>query len=247
MKKIELVDVLIKKFDLTEKEAIGLILAGKVLINDKAVTKAGALITDSENIRIKKADKYVSRGAYKLLTAFDHFSISVKDKVCIDVGSSTGGFTQVLLEKGARLIYAVDCGKNLLHYSLRKNNNIIMMENNRIFSLKNTDFKEKIDFAATDVSFSSSINIINYLKSELKVNEIVVLIKPQFEYKRISKFNALSSDFNGVIHDQSDRDKILNFIKDEIFNMGLNIAGIVPSSIKGTKGNLEYLFYIINK
>lgn len=247
MKKEKLIDMIIKKYQLNEKEASGLILSGKVLVEDKPATKLGLKISGNEIIRIKKIEKYVSRGAYKLLTAFNNFSITVQDKICIDCGCSKGGFTQVLLEKGAKKVYAVDCGKNQLDYALRKNNKVVLMENIKISDLSLSSFNEKINLAVMDVSFTSSIFLIKHIYEILKVNEMIVLIKPQFEYERLKKIINLSDNFNGIVKKSEERDEIINFIKKEIINLNLNIIGTVPSSIKGIKGNLEYLFYIGKK
>ncbi len=245
MKKEKLIDIIIKKYQLSEKEASGLILSGNVLVDDKPVTKSGIKFTEDKIIRIKKSEKYVSRGAYKLLTAFNNFSISVNDKICIDCGCSKGGFTQVLLEQGAKKVYAVDCGTNQLDYTLRKNNKVVLIENKKINDLSFFTFNEKIDFAVMDVSFTSSILLIKHVYEKLKIREIVVLIKPQFEYERLKKIINLSNNFNGIIKKVEDRDEIIKYITKEITDSGLSIFGITPSSIKGIKGNLEYLFYIV--
>ncbi len=244
MKKEKLIDIIAETFNLDKKEAAGLILSGKVLVEDVPVTKIGIKVDKDKYIRIKKKEKYVSRGAYKLLTALDNFSISVKGKICIDCGSSKGGFTQVLLEKGVKKVYAIDCGINQLDYVLRNNDKVIVMENKKISDLTISCFNEKIDLAVMDVSFCSSIYLINHIYKKLNICEMVVLIKPQFEYKRLSLKLNLSDNFNGIIENCNDRDKIIKYISEEIINLGLNVYDVIPSSIKGLKGNLEYLFFI---
>jgi 23S rRNA (cytidine1920-2'-O)/16S rRNA (cytidine1409-2'-O)-methyltransferase len=244
MKKERLLDIVVGKYNFDVKKATGLILSGNVLVEERPITKIGVKIDKTKNIRIKEDRKYVSRGAYKLLTALDNFLISIKDKVCLDCGCSKGGFTQVLLERGAKKVYAVDCGINQLDYSLRKNDKIILMENVKVNDLILSNFNEKIDLAVMDVSFCSSLNLINYIYKKLIINEFVVLIKPQFEYTRLKSRLKLSNNFNGIVKNSEDRDKIIKNITKEIIDLGLNIFGIIPSAIKGVKGNIEYLFYI---
>lgn len=244
MKKEKLINIIKKKYNLSGKEATGLILSGKVLVDELRVTKIGHPVDIDSNIRIKEKSKYVSRGAYKLLTAFKNFNISVENKICIDVGSSTGGFTQVLLEKGAKKIYAIDCGTNQLDYSLRKNNKIVVMEKIKFTDVKPSCFNEKIDFAVMDVSFTSSIHLIKHLQDNLNINQMVVLIKPQFEYQRLKSKLNLQDNFKGIVKNQNDLEKIVKYIKSEIESLGLKIHNLIPSNIKGTKGNLEYLFHI---
>jgi 23S rRNA (cytidine1920-2'-O)/16S rRNA (cytidine1409-2'-O)-methyltransferase len=244
MKKQKLLDLIINKFNIEKKTAFGLILAGKVKVNENIVSKPGTLVDENAEISIKKTKEYVSRGAYKLLGAFESFDLNAAGKICLDAGCSTGGFTQVLLEKGAKKVYAIDCGMNLLDFSLRNIPEIILMENTRVLDLKKNDFNEEIDFATIDVSFTTCINIIRHLYFELCIHEIVALIKPQFEYKRISKILGLPPDFNGIITDESVLNKIIDHIKKEIEEFSINIKGISRSGIKGTKGNIEYLFYL---
>ncbi|MCK4796538.1 MAG: TlyA family RNA methyltransferase [Spirochaetes bacterium] len=247
MKKEKLIDLIIKKYNLSEKEAVGLILSGDVLINEQSVTKAGIKIDEDSNIRIKNKEKYVSRAAYKLLTAFENFRVSIKGKVCLDVGSSTGGFTQVLLEKGAKRVFAVDCGKNQLNYALRNDPRVNVMENRKINDLTIADFDQKIEFAVMDVSFCSSIFLIKHLYQILKIDKMIILIKPQFEYNRLSTVIELSGKFNGIVKNEEERKKIIEYIRNEILGMDLNVYSMIASNIKGTKGNLEYLFYIGKK
>jgi len=245
VKKESLLNIISKKFNLNEKEALGLILAGRVLVDEKVFTKAGLKFEAGRNIRIKDKNKYVSRGAYKLLKAFDKFNLDVSGKVCMDIGSSTGGFTQVLLEKGAKKVFAVDCGKNQLHYSLRNNTDIISIENKKITELKQSDIGIKLDFAVMDVSFTSSLHIIYYIFNEFSLTDLVVLIKPQFEYDRLKEKLNFSEDFKGIVKTEGERVKIINFLKSEIITSGFIIYDIIESGIKGTKGNIEYFFYII--
>ncbi|MBN2546100.1 MAG: TlyA family RNA methyltransferase [Spirochaetes bacterium] len=244
MKKESLLNIILRKFNLAEKEALGLILAGRILVDEKVYTKAGLKFDENRNFRIKDKNKYVSRGAYKLINAINRFNLNVYNKVCMDIGSSTGGFTQVLLERGAKKVFAVDCGKNQLHYDLRKNAKIISVENKKITELKAEDIGEIIDFAVMDVSFTSSLHIIHYIFNEFLINELVALIKPQFEYEKLKDKLKFTEDFKGIVKTEEERIKIINYLKSEIITSGFKINDIIESGIKGTKGNIEYFFYI---
>lgn len=244
MSKEKLVDALKRKFSLEDKEAIGLILSGDVLVNNSPVTKPGIKVPIDAEIRIREKEKYVSRGAYKLLYALEKFSIKLDDKVCIDCGSSSGGFTQVLLEKNAKKVYAIDCGINQLHYSLRINPKVVVMENNRIADINKDIINEDIDLAVMDLSFCSSLPQIKHLKNVLRIKEIIVLMKPQYEYENLKDKLGLTKEFVGIVKNESDRNKIINFVKKEIIDMGMVIINIIQSAIKGMKGNIEYFFHI---
>ncbi len=244
MKKRErLIEKLINEYHYSEKESIGLIMSGNVFINENIITSPNYIIKQNDKIKIKPKKEYVSRGAYKLLTAFKNFKLNVVDKIVMDIGSSTGGFTQVLLEKGAKKVYAIDCGKNQLAYSLRIDPRVVCIENRVIQSLTKKDFNDNIDIAVMDVSFTSSIPIIDYVFNNFDIKDLVVLIKPQFEFDKYKQILNLSNNFNGIVNEE-DRAKIVEKIKEEINEMKLKIVNIIESDIKGTKGNIEYLFYI---
>jgi 23S rRNA (cytidine1920-2'-O)/16S rRNA (cytidine1409-2'-O)-methyltransferase len=244
MIKESLIMLVKEKYNFTEKKAIGLILSGNVIVDDKVITKSGIKINIDSNIRIKNQKEYVSRGAYKLLTAFSNFNINVENKICIDCGSSTGGFTEVLLEKGAQKVFSIDCGENQLDYSIRINKKVSVFENTKMQELKKSDIIERVTFAVMDVSFTSSIFLVKHLNQEFEIKEMVILIKPQFEYERLKERLNLSSNFNGVIENNEDRIKIIDEIIKEITELGLKVVGFVESCIKGAKGNIEYLFYL---
>jgi 23S rRNA (cytidine1920-2'-O)/16S rRNA (cytidine1409-2'-O)-methyltransferase len=244
MKKEKLINLIMEQFGYDEKKAAGLILSGNVLVNDVPALKAGFKFEISSDIRFKNIKKYVSRGAYKLNTAFTNFDIDATDKICLDAGSSTGGFTEILLEKGAKKVFAIDCGENQLDYSLRINPKVEVHENTKIQDLKKNDFMEKPVFAVMDVSFTSSIFLIEFLHNNLDIKEMVVLIKPQFEYERLALILELPLNFNGVLNDESLRLKIINKVNLEIENLGLKVIKKVESDIMGMRGNLEYLFHI---
>lgn len=244
MNKRNLLSILVEDHNLKEKISIGLIMSGKVLVNEKIITKPYILINEKSIVRIKGYKTYVSRGAYKLLTAFKNSVLDVSDKICMDIGSSTGGFTEVLLEKKAKKVYSIDSGTNQLDYKLRINEKVISLENINIRNLKQIDIPDKIDFACMDLSFTSSVNIIFYIFKEFSILEAVCLIKPQFEFDRLKKVLDLKNEFNGIVSDECDRGKILDHIKNEIESAGLKVENTIESEIQGAMGNKEYLFFI---
>jgi 23S rRNA (cytidine1920-2'-O)/16S rRNA (cytidine1409-2'-O)-methyltransferase len=242
--KRQLIEHVIERFSITVQEAQGLIMAGKVLVNDKPVTKKGLMFPDEIGIRIKRKDRYVSRGSYKLLTALNTFDIDINGLCCIDVGSSTGGFTQVLLEAGAQSVYAVDCGTNQLDFSIRNDKRVTVFEDTRIQDLDVTLLDPVPVLAVIDVSFTTLLGPLRFCSDTIGIENYITLVKPQFEYKRLSKKLKLPTGFNGVVSSQSVRDTIVNEVISEIHSLGLAVLGKTPSSIEGSMGNQEYLLHI---
>ena len=238
--KIRLDQLLVnKKLVDTKTKAQSMIMAGQVLVNDKIVTKSGSTFLEECKIIIKKLHPdWVSRGALKLLQAIKIFKIDISDKVCLDIGSSTGGFTEVLLSNKAKKIFAVDVGTNQLHEKLRREKKIISIENYNAKYLDSNIITEKIDLLVCDVSFISLKKVIYpSLKLLSKKSEIIALIKPQFETqkKHLRK---------GVVKDTLVHNEICDDIKNWfIKSCNANVIGIIPSPITGPKGNLEFLIY----
>ncbi len=244
--KLSLKNVLIEKYGLDEKTAIGTIMSGSVSVNGQKEIRVNSPV-DIDKCKIEfigMIKREVSRGALKLERAFDRFNICLNSGICLDVGSSTGGFTSTLLKNGAKRVYAVDCGTNQLDYSLRIDSRVVVMENQKAQLLTAEDIPEDIDLCTADLSFTSSVSIIEYLKKKLAIQRFVVLIKPQFEYSRLVDLLQLSKNFNGIVKNDDDRVRIVDFIKNEFIIKGFNIKDIVVSPIKGSKGNEEYLFYL---
>ena len=177
-----------KKFFETREKAKREIMAGNVIVNEQAVIKAGMMFKDTDelNIRIKDKLKYVSRGGLKLEKAIKIWNLDFKDKLVLDIGASTGGFTDCSLQNGAKLVFSVDVGKNQLDWKLRNNEKVVSMEEMHIKDLKESDLKgKKVDFIVIDVSFISLTKVIPYFKKFLSENgKIIMLIKPQFEVGR---------------------------------------------------------------
>lgn len=216
-----------------------LIKNGIVYVNGNKVDKASFAVSDSDVIEVRgELPRYVGRGGLKLEGALKQFGVSVEGKVCIDVGASTGGFTDCMLQHGASLVYAVDVGRDQLDPFLR--------ENERVISLENTDIraagdriKEKADFIGADVSFISLKLVLPEIKGLLKENgQAVVLIKPQFEVgkKGLGK--------NGIVKNPALREKAVDDIKAFAGALGFKVLGAAQSPITGGDGNIEYLMYL---
>lgn len=217
-----------------------LILAGEVLVNDEPVTKAGQLVPDDAAIRIKEPPKYVSRGGLKLEGALAAFGVNPTGRVCLDVGASTGGFTDCLLQHGAARVHAYDVGTNQLVWKLRSDPRVISRENYNVRHLKPEDVGEQVDMIVADVSFISLTLVLPPAFQVLKPGgEAVVLIKPQFELSREEIGRG------GIVRDRALHDKactkIETFVKAQ---PGWVWRGLIDSPIQGTDGNREFLAWI---
>ena len=217
-----------------------LIKEEKVFVNDRMISKPSFSVNDDDNIVIKgELPKYVGRGGLKLEKALSEFNIDLSDKLCIDIGASTGGFTDCMLKNGARLVYAVDVGKDQLDERLRTDK--------RVISLENTDVREaaeKIsdiaDFISVDVSFISLKLVLPEVKTLLKQRgQAVALIKPQFEVGK----SGLGK--HGIVKSDMLRSKAVNEIKDFAEQIGFAVSEIIQSPITGGDGNIEYLIYLL--
>lgn len=216
------------------KEALS---KGKVSVDGKIVTKPSYSINNA-TVVCENVLEFVSRGGLKLKKAIEEFLLDFEDKTIVDIGSSTGGFTDCALQKGAKKVYAIDIGTDQLDEK--------MLNDDRVYSLEQTNFldlppfPEVIDYYVADVSFISIKRILFHLK-ELNAMNIVILIKPQFEVEG-SKLNK-----NGVLKNRSDHLSVLEDVRDYINNLGYRIHKLTPSPIKGKSGNIEYLAYIKQK
>ena len=231
-----------REFFETREKAKREIMAGNVIINEQVVTKAGTMFKDNDelNIRIKDKLKYVSRGGLKLEKAIKAWNLDFSDKLVLDIGASTGGFTDCALQNGARRVYSVDVGKNQLDWKLRNNEKVVSLEEMHIKDLKEEDIgNEKADFIVIDVSFISLTKVIPYFEKFLKKNgKIVMLVKPQFEVGR-EKIGRNGVVENEEYHDEAIK-KIISFSKE----CGYELAGVGDSPIKGAKGNKEFLMLL---
>jgi len=237
------IDILLTNSGLVESrnKAQRLVMAGEVKVDGQLVHKSSELFNPSCHIAIKSKPKYVSRGGLKLEKAITEFRINdIVGTICVDIGASTGGFTDCLLQNGAEKVYAVDVGYGQLHQSLRKNPRVIEMERVNVKDVK--DFPESIEMVTIDVSFISLKRIFPIVKSWSKQKKIrvIALIKPQFEIGR-----KIAAKGKGVIRSDKDRQKVVKDILSTVRDEGFNVLGVAESPIKGPKGNVEFLIYLI--
>ena len=226
----------------TREKAKREIMAGNVIVNEQVVTKAGTMFKDNDdlNIRIRNKLKYVSRGGLKLEKAIKTWNLDFKDKLVLDIGASTGGFTDCALQSGAKYVYSVDVGKNQLDWKLRNDERVFSMEEMHIKDLEEKDINnKKVDFIVIDVSFISLTKVIPYFERFLAENgKIVMLVKPQFEVGR-EKIGRNGVVENEEYHDEAIK-KVISFSKE----CGYELIGVEDSPIRGTKGNKEFLMLL---
>ncbi|MFN3491555.1 MAG: TlyA family RNA methyltransferase, partial [Anaerolineales bacterium] len=249
MPKVRL-DVLLVEKGLADSraKAQALIMAGQVRVAGQVALKPAAAIQPDSLVTVDMGPRYVSRGGEKLEGALTTFAIDVKDLICVDVGSSTGGFTDCLLQHGAKKVYAIDVGKGILHWKLRNDSRVVIMEETNARFVES--LPEKIDFVTVDASFISLKTLLPVIKkwflSPSPVGRgargegnIIALIKPQFEAGRrdVSKGDGVIR--NPEIHKQVLKD-VLSFAKQE----GFGLRGLVKSSLVGPKGNIEFLLWM---
>lgn len=244
MKKRRADETLFEQMNLETIElARALIMEGRVMAGDRKILRASETLRPDERLRVRGAlDSYVSRGAHKLRRALEVFEIDLKDRVCVDVGASTGGFTDVMLRAGARQVYSVDVGYNLLDYRLRSDARVVCMERTNARFLKPEDFPERPDFGATDVSFISLKAVLPAALSVLLPGgRFAALIKPQFE--------ALKEDVGekGVVRDPAVHARVLRDITEFIPTLGWRVNGLDFSPIRGPEGNIEFLLDLVEE
>lgn len=241
MKKIRLDQLLVEKGLAESREkARRLIVAGQILVEGYDSPKPGQSLNPDHKITVKEVERFVSRGGDKLEGAMEAFQLNLKGKICLDIGSSTGGFTDCMLQHGASKVYAVDVGKGQLHWKLRENPRVVVMEGINARYLTPTDLPETADFASIDTSFISLTNILPATKELLRPGgEIVSLIKPQFEAGKEEVDKG-----RGVITDPAIHEAVVAKIKKfGTETLGLKWLGLATSPLKGPKGNVEFLSY----
>ena len=235
----ERLDVLLVKRNLAEsrEKAKAVIMAGNVFVDGQREDKAGTTFSPDVSIEVKgHALPYVSRGGLKLEKALAVFDVNVKDKVCTDVGSSTGGFTDCMLQNGARKVYAIDVGRGQLDWKLRQDSRVVCMEKTNIRYVTPEDIGEPVDFSSVDVSFISLTKVLEPIRNYLKEDgEIVALIKPQFEAGR-EKVGK-----KGVVRDKAVHREVIEKIADYARNIGFGVMELDYSPIRSPEGNIEYL------
>lgn len=223
----------------SRERARALIMEGKVFVDGKACTKPGTFIT-SNNIEIKGEDlPYVSRGGLKLDAAIRYFNVDPGDKIAMDVGSSTGGFTDCLLKHGAKRVYCIDVGYGQLAWKLRIDPRVIVLEKTNIRYLKREAIPEPIDIATIDVSFISLRMVLPRVYEFLNSGgEVLALVKPQFEVGKGEVGRG------GIVRDEEKRLKAIHDISDVATRIGFHVIGSFRSPIEGQKGNVEYFLYL---
>jgi 23S rRNA (cytidine1920-2'-O)/16S rRNA (cytidine1409-2'-O)-methyltransferase len=241
MGKRERLDLILmqRQLVMSREEGRRRILAAEVLVNDQPLTKAGALVDHTAAIRLKSVFPYVSRGGLKLEKALRQFHIDVKDKVALDVGASTGGFTHCLLSHGARRVYSVDCGYGQLDWKLRNDPRVVVLERRNIRYLETSDLLSPADMATIDVSFISLRLVLPKVKTLLRRGaEIIALIKPQFEVGK-GKVGK-----GGVVRSDAEHVRVIDEIKEAAAALGFTIEDVTESPLLGPKGNREFLIYL---
>lgn len=223
--------------------ARALIMEGRVMSGDRKILRASEMIKPEEKLRVRGAlDSYVSRGAHKLKRALEVFEIDVRNKVCMDVGASTGGFTDVMLRSGASRVYSIDVGYNLLDYRLRSDERVVCMERTNARFLNAEDFDLRPVFGATDVSFISLKAVLPAALSVLAPGgRFVALIKPQFEAEKDEVGEK------GVVRDPAVHERVLKDITGFVPSIGWRVVGLDFSPIRGPEGNIEFLMDIVEE
>ena len=225
-------------------KAQALVMAGAVLVDEQLVRKSSESFSLEAQIRIKEeaTSRYVGRGGIKLEAALRHFKIDVSGFVCLDVGASTGGFTDCLLQHGARKVVAVDVGHNQIDWKLRNDPRVEVREGMNARRLAPDDFDEKFDLATIDVSFISATKIFPAVSAILKSDGCVVtLIKPQFEVGKgeVGK--------GGIVRDPAQHQRVIDEVNAAADSLGLRIRGVIESPITGADGNVEFLALYVSE
>ena len=224
----------------SREKAKTMIMEGNVFVNNNREDKAGSTFADDCRIEIHgNTLKYVSRGGLKLEKAMTHFGITLDGKVCMDIGASTGGFTDCMLQNGASKVYSVDVGYGQFAWKLRQDPRVVCMEKTNIRYVTPEDIDDALDFASVDVSFISLTKVLGPARALLKDNgQMVCLIKPQFEAGR-EKVGK-----KGVVRDKAVHEEVINKVIDFALEIGFSVHNLEYSPIKGPEGNIEYLVYI---
>jgi 23S rRNA (cytidine1920-2'-O)/16S rRNA (cytidine1409-2'-O)-methyltransferase len=232
-------DVLLVERELVEsrQRAQALILAGDVQVNGTRVDKAGALVAEDAEITLRAPLKYVGRGGFKLQGALDAFQVDPRGKICADVGASTGGFTDCLLQRGAARVYAIDVGYGQIAWKLRKDPSVIVMDRVNVRHLER--LPELVDLAVVDVSFISLSLVLPIVRRLLPPDgEIVALIKPQFEAGRAQVGKG------GIVRDARVHRAVIEKIAQHATEIALRVRGVCRSPIQGADGNVEFFIHL---
>ena len=225
--------------EMSRNKIQSLIMQGKVSVKGKIITKPGILVLEDDEILMDLSQPaYVSRAGFKLAHALDHFHLSVKDKVILDAGISTGGFTDCLLQRGAKKVYGIDVGYGQVHEKVKNDTRLVLKERTNLRYLSFDDIGEHVDMVTLDLSFISVLKVLDVVCSLLKPGgDLVVLIKPQFEAER-PEINR-----GGIAKNDEVRERIVRRVIQGIAERGFIFKDITPSTILGATGNQEFLAY----
>ena len=221
--------------------AQALILAGQVLVREQRIDKPGQLVEPDDDIRIKgETLRYASRGGLKLEAALREFNINPEGKNCLDVGASTGGFTDCLLQNGAARVWAIDVGHNQLVWRLRQDPRVVVQEGVNARNLNPDQFPIRFDLATIDVSFISLTKVLPAARRCVTaVADVIVLVKPQFEVGKGEVGRG------GIVTDPTKHRRVVDEIKQAAFEIGMTAAGLIESPILGAEGNREFLMHLV--
>ena len=240
----ERLDVLLVKKNLAEsrEKAKAVIMAGIVYVDDQKEDKAGSMFEETAKIEVRGSTlKYVSRGGLKLEKAMTHFGVTLDQKICMDVGASTGGFTDCMLQNGAVKVYSVDVGHGQLAWKLRTDPRVVCMEKTNIRYVTPEEIPDKIQFVSIDVSFISLTKVLGPVKALMEPDgQVVCLIKPQFEAGR-EKVGK-----KGVVRERSVHLEVIRMVAAFAGSIGFEALHLEFSPIKGPEGNIEYLLHLRN-
>ena len=218
-------------------KAQALVLAGKVKVDGETVRQPSRTVKEGQSLEVSEPPAYVSRGGQKLAPALDAFGVAVDGRVCADIGASTGGFTDVLLQRGARRVYAVDVGRGLIHWRLRQDSRVVLMERTNARDLE--AFPEPVELMTVDVSFIGLEKVLPALRRSAPAAELVVLFKPQFQVERAAVGKG------GVVRDADAVERALASFVEFCSTQALAVAGRVDSALPGAEGNQEILLHLV--
>ncbi|GAC1644950.1 MAG: TlyA family rRNA (cytidine-2'-O)-methyltransferase [Candidatus Dormibacteraceae bacterium] len=221
----------------SRERAQALILAGKVKVAGETERRPGRSVSDDAVISVEAGPDFASRGALKLGPALDHFHVDPEGRVCADIGASTGGFTDVLLRRGAAKVFAIDVGRGLIHWRLRQDPRVVVVE--RVNARELNAFAEAISLIVVDVSFISLEKVLPALRRAAPEAEVVVLFKPQFEVGRMDVGKG------GIVRDRSVVEAALKRFREWCLGNGYEAAGEVASEVTGTQGNQEFFLWLM--
>lgn len=239
--KLALIELLKLRYPgLEKKELFARILCGEVLVDGEKIKEPKTLISKESTILFHREKKYVSRGGEKLEAVLNAWQVEVKNLRFIDAGASTGGFTDCLLKRGARQVYAVDVGYNRLDYRLRKDERVVVFERTNILSVNRKMFAPGAlpDAAVADLSFRSIRSVASHLLKIVSQGWLIALVKPQFEWTEPDR------SFRGIVDDRAHHYAILSHLIEELWQETAYVAKLAISPIRGRKGNIEFFYYL---